>query len=969
MNRAAKGGGRARANSDGSFGHCQGDNFIGERQLAAQLAAARTEATLFSLVCDHATRMNSIHCATALHRWAKCSSVLAGKAPDCTPFRMLCARTADLLHADCSLTARSLTSIAWAVGKLQLADVRIHEGLVRRARVALSAAKLDGCALANLAWWQAKAREQHAADTRLLDEIAAAAAARLHSFSTQEVTNLVWAFATLKRRHRLLFDATEAELCRRTSKFSAQGVSQVVWAFAKVGLHKYKLLLSAAAAAMSSIASYDGHSLASLTWAFANLQVEHGGLVHAICVEVLRRANLFDLEAITQLLWSLSRLSDGVDARALHALLARLNALTASATGLPASCLVPPEVPSAGEQQSAPRHGRELDALRPQQLLYVLGALARLPEAFLGNEQLIETVAVAAAAAAATMTANRLGIAAWALSRPQLLLRLSSAARKTWRAALRSRCTDGSLLEHLSWRAIGHIEVALRGLPPFDDAEPLLAALTAAAVHAVAATALRAAAQNMAPARLAVRLSPWSTLSVGAQVLVAGFDEGCEEICASLVNVGCTPCVWRRFAASSHDDSVRAWPELGVTKPPFDIEGVNTGSESAGRSLILSAAVVRWPWYAAGTAAAMLFQAVGSLLPLRAPMWVFGQSDEGAHGCSVALTPLFEAGQSLLAEDGSLVVAATRSAAPPSAVSPPAAASPAGDGAAANYRGGDILIQAWRSQTTLEFPPPPPGPPPDPPSGNFRRGSGAAAERVLMGLPWVVYPGLFAGGGLDVMTAALLQVLPLPPPGTRALDFACGSGAIGAVLAARCPSLRLHLLDADALAIEAARCNVSSARRFFLSAGWPEALEAKRGKRFKYGWIVSNPPVHKGQPDQFETLVSLISGARLRLTRSGTLWIVAQQHVPVGRLLAAYGRFARVRAKLSADGRFVVWSAGGRMPRKGGVKAFVEGAEGAMASEARAEISGDASPQHGDGCVKIAARKRQKNRCTKFTRG
>ena len=41
-------------------------------------------------------------------------------------------------------------------------------------------------------------------------------------------------------------------------------------------------------------------------------------------------------------------------------------------------------------------------------------------------------------------------------------------------------------------------------------------------------------------------------------------------------------------------------------------------------------------------------------------------------------------------------------------------------------------------------------------------------------VPWTVYPGLFAGGGMDVMTSFMLKVmgtLPPPPPRSRVLDF------------------------------------------------------------------------------------------------------------------------------------------------------------------------------------------------------
>ena len=198
--------------------------------------------------------------------------------------------------------------------------------------------------------------------------------------------------------------------------------------------------------------------------------------------------------------------------------------------------------------------------------------------------------------------------------------------------------------------------------------------------------------------------------------------------------------------------------------------------------------------------------------------------------------------------------------------------------------------------------------------GRTGRGKKRAREATQSISPWTVYPGLFAGGGLDVMTSALLDVLPDPPCGARIMDACCGSGVIAAVLAVAFPSASLHLLDADAVALDAARTNVPSAKRVMLASVWPDTATAfprrhaeGKGPK-KYDWIVSNPPVHRGQPDCFDVVVELVRGARERLRRRGVLWIVAQEQVPVGCIMAKHGRFARVDAHVSADGRFVTWS-------------------------------------------------------------
>ena len=154
------------------------------------------------------------------------------------------------------------------------------------------------------------------------------------------------------------------------------------------------------------------------------------------------------------------------------------------------------------------------------------------------------------------------------------------------------------------------------------------------------------------------------------------------------------------------------------------------------------------------------------------------------------------------------------------------------------------------------------------------------------------------------MTDTLLRALPLPPPCGRVLDFGCGSGVISAALARGTPSLRLHLLDADAIAIEAAQQNVPTAKRFFLSDGWPTNDRGSKCKR--YDWIVSNPPVHRGQPNDFRVVQDLIGGAPQHLRKGGLLWMVAQAQVPIGCLLAAAGVLDNISTIMSPCGRFVV---------------------------------------------------------------
>lgn len=169
------------------------------------------------------------------------------------------------------------------------------------------------------------------------------------------------------------------------------------------------------------------------------------------------------------------------------------------------------------------------------------------------------------------------------------------------------------------------------------------------------------------------------------------------------------------------------------------------------------------------------------------------------------------------------------------------------------------------------------------------------------------FPGVFAKGRLDAATAALLRVIPDPPAGAALLDYGCGAGVIGGALLRRVPDLKLQLLDADAVAAEAARRNLPDAL-VRVGASWSSLPAYQR-----YDRIVSNPPIHDGKERDYSVLQRLIDGAAGRLVDTGELWLVLQRQVPVSEEL--WLRFDEVE-EVWSDPRFRVWRAA-RPSRKG----------------------------------------------------
>ena len=187
-----------------------------------------------------------------------------------------------------------------------------------------------------------------------------------------------------------------------------------------------------------------------------------------------------------------------------------------------------------------------------------------------------------------------------------------------------------------------------------------------------------------------------------------------------------------------------------------------------------------------------------------------------------------------------------------------------------------------------------------------------AGPGVAKGVGWRTFPGLFSGGTLSEMTQSLLDHIPTPPSGATVLDFACGSGIIGAALLQKQPSIALHMLDADSVATEAVRRNVGSAYAVHLSDGW-----ASVDSSLRFDFIVSNPPVHSGLGDDMEVVKGLVQGAAPRalggggrLKPGGILCLVTQTQIPTGCILHANGFEESQRNFVDCEaGHFLVWTA------------------------------------------------------------
>jgi 16S rRNA (guanine1207-N2)-methyltransferase len=153
-------------------------------------------------------------------------------------------------------------------------------------------------------------------------------------------------------------------------------------------------------------------------------------------------------------------------------------------------------------------------------------------------------------------------------------------------------------------------------------------------------------------------------------------------------------------------------------------------------------------------------------------------------------------------------------------------------------------------------------------------------------------PGVFSWDRPD--PGSLLLIDKLPPLKGDGADLGCGAGLLSLAVLKSPAVTSLAMVDLDRRAVEAARRNVADPRA---QIRWADAtLTELSGLDF----VVMNPPFHDGGAEDKGLGLAFISAAAKALRKGGTLWMVANRHLPYEAGLVA--RFAKVTVAAEAQG-------------------------------------------------------------------
>lgn len=161
-------------------------------------------------------------------------------------------------------------------------------------------------------------------------------------------------------------------------------------------------------------------------------------------------------------------------------------------------------------------------------------------------------------------------------------------------------------------------------------------------------------------------------------------------------------------------------------------------------------------------------------------------------------------------------------------------------------------------------------------------------------------PGVFSADGADPASRALAQALPDKIKGAVG-DLGAGWGWLSREILKRDGVKALHAVEAEKHALDCARANLDDPRVNFHWADatrWmsPQLLDA----------VIMNPPFHSGRKADPALGQAFIRTAAQNMTPSGTLWLVANRHLPYEPVLQELFRDV---SEIGGDNRFKILTA------------------------------------------------------------
>ncbi|CAE8657732.1 unnamed protein product [Polarella glacialis] len=143
-----------------------------------------------------------------------------------------------------------------------------------------------------------------------MQAIASEALKNLASFSNQEFSSAIWAFAKLDyAEHEEFLDAVVSELLQRLSDLTPQDLSMLAWSLAHFDGPRSKPALEAISWEVLKMCSDLGpQDIANICWACATAGFENALMMSALAKEVVKKVGRFGAQDLANTVWAFAKL-------------------------------------------------------------------------------------------------------------------------------------------------------------------------------------------------------------------------------------------------------------------------------------------------------------------------------------------------------------------------------------------------------------------------------------------------------------------------------------------------------------------------------------------------------------------------------------------------------------------------------------------------------------------------------------
>ncbi|GLC35079.1 hypothetical protein PLESTM_000277200 [Pleodorina starrii] len=163
----------------------------------------------------------------------------------------------------------------------------------------------DARGLANSAW--AFGKLKYVPSGGLPAVIAQAALRRMHEFSPQNLSNLVWSFVYMHHADEALLSAASRFVCARVAEFKPQELANIVWAFASLGHRDDQMLHVAAHQAQRIAPLFKEQELSNVLWALGKMNLrDRPEVLEALMAETRAKLPAFLPQGISNVAWALA---------------------------------------------------------------------------------------------------------------------------------------------------------------------------------------------------------------------------------------------------------------------------------------------------------------------------------------------------------------------------------------------------------------------------------------------------------------------------------------------------------------------------------------------------------------------------------------------------------------------------------------------------------------------------------------